>query len=212
MKFNEVHREIEARLSRLPEPWKSQILVYAEPLLESGATIDRESNAILLGPRPDMGSQNYAITLFPPATLSDLSAYEQQLEVQLPEAVKAYLQAFNGARLFEFQVCGADLIYAHDIGAITRTHIHHCADIGTDLVVRRRSNAGALPIIGARNTSLDEVHRFVPSGTGVLAISLRGEAAASWSDYESWFSSQAASAFEFTGVWRTAMSALLKEQ
>jgi hypothetical protein len=202
-------REVRKRLFALPSPWRDLVLPYALEAAQAGAAIDAQSGAMLLGPQPDLGPLSYAICLFPPASESELRRYEDHLEVDLPHMAKLYLQAFNGAHFFQFQLWGADSFYAREPWPASRAP-RYCADIGTELLIRRRRSATAIVTIGERNASLNDVHRYEPSGLGVSAYDRQGKHVGNWSNYEEWLNRELASAAAFAPEWRRAMASLLR--
>lgn len=202
--------KIEGRLASMLEPWRSILLPFVQSSAAKGATIDPESQAVLLGPRPDMGPLAYEIRICPPASASELSQYEESLEISLPRGAKSYLQTFNGAQFFEFSVSGADPFYAGRRGPADERPLTHCVDIGTDWVIRRRRSLNAAPILGTRNVTLNEVRTYVPFENGVLAFNLNGSRADFWPDMESWLANELAAAAKFTDEWRSAMVDLLR--
>jgi hypothetical protein len=186
---------------------RSQLLESAD----RGLFIDSESGAFLAGHRPDLGRLSFEVCLFPPATPQLLLMYEQHLEIVLPELVKQYLCAFNGARFFEFSIWGADPFFAKTPLPDLRP-TYHCADIGTDLKVRNRFGPPTFPILGARNVSLEEVHRFmlVPN-VGIHEYDRSGTHVDTWREPAEWLQAQISEAAAFTGEWRVAMAQLLSD-
>ncbi|MFC3148884.1 SMI1/KNR4 family protein [Piscinibacterium candidicorallinum] len=204
--------EIERRLANMPEPWRSVLAPYTQVAAARGAAVDPESHALLLGPRPKLGRYAHDICMFPPATPSELAQYEESLVVSLPMSVKAYLLAFNGGMFFQFSVWGADHFYAQHPWPAKERPRWHCADIGTDLVIRRRRSSNAVPMLGARNVTLNEVHHYFPLERGVVALDSHGKQVDSWPDMENWLKSELSAAAAFTEEWSNAMAELLKAQ
>jgi len=203
---------LKTRLRAMPEDWRQVVAPYLDEWAPRGLFRDAESGALFVGHRPEVAPLNFAIHMFPPATLDDIEKYEKTVGVKIPETAKAFLSAFNGAGFFEFTLKGADAFYAQSPWPENRPD-WHCRDMGTQHVVQQRLAKGhRIPVVFAdRNSGMERVLSYAERSDGrIAAIDRQGALAGEWTNPFEWLSTELRAASAFTAEWSAAMGAMLR--
>lgn len=113
-------QEISARFSEGPD--------FLEPLRDalvrcssSGGLRELEGDAVLIGPRPDIGALAYDVVLYPPISFESLDAYAHLTGFSIPPTLASMLAALNGCHFFGLNVYGVPLSMTRDPPLLDRS-------------------------------------------------------------------------------------------
>lgn len=106
-------QEISARFSDGPdflEPLRDALVRFASP----GGVRELKGDAILIGPRPDIGALAYDVVLYPAISPESLAAYERLTDFAIPPTLVSMLSVLNGCYFFGLNVYGVPLSMTQD--------------------------------------------------------------------------------------------------
>jgi hypothetical protein len=95
--------------------------------MHEGSCFDQASRAVLISPRPKIGTEAYAVVLFTGLDSNRISRYEEmhqsriQSRFSIPDGYRRVLNSMNGASIFEIQLFGIPETMAQDPPLLSRS-------------------------------------------------------------------------------------------
>ena len=202
----------ERRLEHLAGPL-APVREVALRLSGPDVKIDVVSGALCISRRPSVGSETFALRIFPGITPSVISDYETIHHCKIAELYGEFLQSMNGAHLFEISLFGIPPSMAKQSPQIDRSTAWPL-DIGTAQEHCRRDypSSPADYFIGYGPYSSDEhVGYFLWPNGGVEAVRGNGERYDQWSDFRTFLTAELERAELVFPKYEEMMRATLRE-
>jgi hypothetical protein len=192
---------------------ESSVREVALRLLGTDAHVSPVSGALCISRRPRIGSEAYALRVYPGLSDALISSYEQIHDCHIPGLYRSLLQRMNGASLFEISLFGVPPMMARRPPQIDRTTAWPL-DIAT-AQENWRLDYDTSPndfFIGYGPHSTDEhVGYFLWPNGGVEALRKGGEQFAQWGDFQHFLSDELVRAEAAYPEFEDTMERILRE-
>ena len=198
--------QIEGRLDQIPTAFRA-LRDQASKYLPLGSTIDSDKN-VLIGHLPQVGSEAYVVTLFPPAQEEWFENFKQRERKEIPTLYRALLSVTNGYVCFDLSLFGLAPSMQESVPLLDRTK-RQCHDLSLanrDWIHEFEVEENWFYFGCRALTASENVGYFLSEDSIVLASRSSGETVGKWSNFSLFLEAELASAEVFAknpaSIWR----------